>query len=119
MSTTDTTTVPRGYRFSDHVPYSIPEHLEELHGPTDGLVRVRPHIDTSQDPVYDLSDHDDLLALYSAVVRAGSEQDHQSLLDAPTLERLWPDLNRPRRCREQWADRFVALRRRGNRSLSL
>lgn len=119
MIADDKRTVPRGYRFADHVPYDVPDDLHELQGPTTGTVRVRPHIDTSQDPTYDLADDGDLLAFYSAVVRAGSADDHRHLLDRDTLERLWPDLVLPRRCRETWNARFPHLRTLGLRALSV
>lgn len=111
--------VSRGYRFADHIPYSTPSGLDELRGPTTGLVRVRPHIDTSQDPVYDLSDEGDLIALYSAVVRSGTGDEQGMLLDRATLERLWPVLVLPRACRDTWTDRFGNLRALGLRALSL
>ncbi len=119
MSTDDTGTVPRGYRFADHVPYATPGSLDELQGPTSGVVRVRPHLNTSQDPTYDLGDPGELRALYSAVVRDGSAHDQRTLLHGPTLERLWPDLVLPRRCRDVWTDRFPHLRELGLRAVSV
>ena len=119
MIADDKGAVPRGYRFADHVPYDTPEDLSELQGPTSGIVRVGPHIDTSQDPTYDLADAGDLIALYSAVVRAGSADDHRRLLDRATLERLWPDLVLPHRCRETWTAHFPRLRTLGLRALSV
>jgi hypothetical protein len=101
------------------VPYATPRDLTELHGPTSGTVRLRPHLDTSQDPTYDVGDEDDLIALYSAVVRSGTAEDQATLLDLPTLERLWPVLVLPRRCRETWTARFPLLRALGLRALSL
>lgn len=112
-------TVPRGYRFADHVPYAVPGTLDDLRGPTSGVVRVRAYIDTSQDPTYDLGAEGDLLALYSRVVRAGSVDDQCALLDRATLERLWPDLDLPARCRTVWVHRFPRLRALGVRTLSL
>lgn len=119
MSATESGTVPRGYRFADHIPYATPRSLDDLAGPTSGVVRVRPYIDTSHDPTYRLDVPGDVLSLYSRVVRAGSAEDQCRLLDRATLERLWPDLNLPRRCRETWTARFPELRPLGVRALSL
>ncbi|VTR76044.1 hypothetical protein [Cellulomonas hominis] len=119
MNTREPGTVPRGYRFADHVPYETPDDLAELQGPTSGIVRVRPHIDTSQDPTYDLDDHGDVVALYAAVVRAGSADDQRRLLNRATLEQVWPVLVLPRRCREVWSTRFPSLGELGVQALSL
>ncbi|WP_448058420.1 hypothetical protein [Cellulomonas hominis] len=119
MSPSQAGTVPRGYRFADHVPYATPSSLDDLQGPTSGVVRVRAYIDTSQDPTYDLDAESDVLALYSRVVRAGSAQEQCLLLDRSTLERLWPDLMLPRRCRDAWTHRFPELGVLGVRALSL
>jgi hypothetical protein len=119
MDVSSSGTVPRGYRFADHVPYATPDDLDDLRGPTSGVVRVRAYIDTGQDPTYDLDAEGDLLPLYSRVVRSGSVQDQCLLLDRATLERLWPDLVLPRACREAWTRRFPHLGALGLRALSL
>lgn len=119
MSALEHSTVARGYRYADHVPYATPRDLGDLHGPTAGVVRVRPHINTGQDPTYDVGDERRLIALYSAVVRDGSADDQCALLDEATLLRLWPDLRLPRRCREVWVARFPALGSLGVRALSV
>jgi hypothetical protein len=106
---TVTATVPRGWRFADHVPYDVPESLDLLRGPTTGSIRVSPHINTSPNPVYDLSDDNMVWHLYSAVVREGTPEEQSTLLDRATLERLWPTLNLPERCRQLWEDAFPRL----------
>ncbi|WP_431836413.1 hypothetical protein [Cellulomonas sp. Y8] len=119
MSALEHGTVPRGYRYADHVPYATPRELDDLRGPTSGVVRVRPHINTGQDPTYDVGDERRLIALYSAVVRDGSAGDQCELLDGATLVRLWPDLRLPRRCRDLWVTRFPELGTLGVRALSV
>lgn len=102
-------TVPRGFRFEQTIPYATPKSLDELRGPVSGIVRVRPHINTSPDPVYDLDKRSQRWSLYSAVVRDGLGEDQATLLDRETLLRLWPDLNLPARCRKIWEDEFPEL----------
>lgn len=102
-------TVPRGYVYADHIPYVTPESLDELRGPSTGIVTVGPHIDTSLDPTYDLGRRARKLELYSATVRDGFGPDHRAVLNRSELLRLWPSLNLPGRCRAVWESRFPEL----------
>ncbi|WP_159619731.1 hypothetical protein [Ruania rhizosphaerae] len=102
--------VQRGWRYSDHVPYSTPPSLTSLRGPTSGVIRVPHHINTAPQATYDLDDAADLWAAYSAIVRDGHPEDHIAFLNREVLLRLWPDLNLPRRCREAWTSAFPELR---------
>ncbi len=97
--------------FASLRPYATPPRLNDLHGPTTGIIRVRPHIDTSPHPVYDLDSPDQLRQLYRAVVRDGTPEDQMSILDLPTLERIWSELDLPVRCRQVWEARFPELTR--------
>lgn len=102
-------TVSRGFRFEQTIPYDTPETLDQLQGPTSGTVRVRPHINTSPDPVYDLASPSQVWSLYSAVVRDGLPNEQAAFLDRGMLLALWPDLNLPARCRAIWEDKFSVL----------
>jgi hypothetical protein len=104
-----TTPVPRGWRYADHIPYQTPQRLEDLRGPTSGVVRVPHSINTAPNPVYDYDDPSDRWAGYSAIVRDGTAGEQEQFLDRDTLIRLWPDLNLPRRCREVWTAKFREL----------
>lgn len=107
--------VPRGYVYADHIPYVTPDSLDDLRGPTTGIVTVGPHIDTSLDPSYNVSDPRRAHELYSATVRDGSAVDHVRILDRGLLLRMWPQLNLPNRCRAIWEQKFpeLAARSRG------
>ena len=75
-------TVPRGYVYADHIPYVTPDSLDDLRGPTAGVVTVGPHIDTSTEPhVRALLTHERARELYSATVRDGTASDHVRVLD--------------------------------------
>ena len=102
-------TVSPDFRFEHTIPYDTPESLDELRGPTSGTVRVRPHINTSPDPVYDLAKPSQQWSLYSAVVRDGLPSEQSDLLNKDILLALWADLNLPARCREVWEGRFPEL----------
>lgn len=109
----------RPRRFADLVPYATPGSLDDLHGPTSGVVRVSRHINTAPSPTYNFDDDGDQLAGYSAIVRDGDPNEQSALLDRATLLRLWPDLNLPKRCRETWTERFAELRALPVRALSV
>ncbi|MDR1077435.1 MAG: transcriptional regulator [Propionibacteriaceae bacterium] len=98
---------PRGY--ADVVPYDTPSSLAALHGPTSGLVRVPPNIDTAPDPLYDLGNEVWLRMMYEAAIVAGFSHQQEELLDRNTLIHLWPVLFLPERCREAWEERFPEL----------
>ena len=102
-------TVPRGYVYADHIPYVTPDSLDDLRGPTSGVVAVGPHIDTSLDPTYELGDPNRARELYGATVRDGFVADHVRVLDRRLLLRLWPQLNLPVRCRAIWEQTFPEL----------
>ncbi|GAA4687014.1 hypothetical protein APR04_004838 [Promicromonospora umidemergens] len=102
-------TVPRGYVYADHIPYVTPDSLSDLRGPTSGVVTVGPHIDTSMNPVYEVSDPRRARELYGATVRDGSVVDQVEILDRRLLLRLWPQLNLPTRCRAIWEQKFPEL----------
>lgn len=103
------TTVQRGNGFEHTIPYDSPASLSDLRGPTSGSVRVRPRIDTSPDPVYDLTDAGQRWSLYSAVVRDGLASEQATLLNRTVLVELWAELNLPTRCRAIWEARFPEL----------
>jgi hypothetical protein len=96
-------------RYADVVPYDVPARLADLTGPTTGIVRVGGHIDTSPTPFYDLADSNQVWALYSRVVRDGTRQDQERLLNRALLVELWPTLQLPARCRLVWVSRFSEL----------
>ncbi|MGW2093045.1 hypothetical protein [Promicromonospora sukumoe] len=102
-------TVPRGYVYADHIPYVTPESLDDLKGPTRGVIRAWAPISTAPDPVYDLDDPAQRWSLYSATVRDGTARDHVKLLDRRYLMELWPELNLPARCRAIWEGTFPEL----------
>jgi hypothetical protein len=109
-------TVPRGYVYADHIPYVTPDSLDDLRGPTSGVVTVGPHIDTSLHPTYDISNTRRARELYSATVRDGSVLDQVRILDRRLLLRLWPELNLPNGCRAVWEQRFLDLAARSRRA---
>ncbi|MDR0960378.1 MAG: hypothetical protein LBM23_08545 [Propionibacteriaceae bacterium] len=112
-------TIKRPHGFADVIPYSVPDSLDDLHGPVSGVVSVPPHISTAPDPSFDLDNASQRWAMYSAVVRDGTAADHKRYLDSGLLLALWAELNLPKRCREQWVSRFPELSKLGLRMVSV
>jgi hypothetical protein len=97
---------PPGSRYQDQRRYVVAVSLDELRGPTAGVVRLDSRLDWSGDPGYDLGDDGDLAALYQTVLNEAAVPDLNRWLDAPTLRRLWPTLWLPVGVRTAWLTRF-------------
>jgi hypothetical protein len=101
---------PRGTRYQDQRRYVVAARLEDLEGPTRGLVRLDRSLDWSDDPSYDLDDEADLALMYQTVLReATSTAALNRWLNAGTLKRLWPALWLPPTLRSAWQSRFPDL----------
>jgi integrase len=93
-------------------PYTVPDTLEELTGPTGGVVELPGHLDWGPRRVYNLDDFSDTRLLYMRVIRESTHAaDLRRFLNAQILMRLWPQLVLPPRVRALWQDRFPSLGR--------
>jgi len=103
-------TAPPGSRYQDQRHYLVAVDLDELRGPTRGVVRLDRTLAWSADARYDLDDPGDLLVMYQTVLNeASTPDDLRSWIDADTLRRLWPSLWLPGRLRALWEARFPEL----------
>src|SRR5512144_2407745 len=85
--------------------------LSRLHGPTSGIVELPHGLFWYPDRRFDLDDPAALRWMYQLVLReAVRVSELESWLDAPTLERLWPELFLPRGVRLAWHERHPHLR---------
>ncbi|MFI5926760.1 hypothetical protein ACIA3K_12325 [Micromonospora sp. NPDC051543] len=92
-------------------PVVVPETLDDLRGPTTGMVELPRHLKWSGNPRYDLSQPGRLSDLYRTVLNeAASPQDLHSYLSRDPLIRLWPAMWLPRAVRRAWEERFPELR---------
>ena len=97
--------------YEDGRPYTVPETLEELTGPTSGVVELPLRLDWSEQGRYDLSDIRELSLMYEVVLREAMRvEDLRAYLDGSTLQRVWRRLYLPRKVRDLWEDRFRGLR---------
>ena len=96
--------------YEDGRPYTVPESLEELTGPTTGVVELPSRLDWSEQGHYDLSDERQRNLMYEVVIRESMRvEDLRAFLDGPTLRRVWRQLWLPRKVRVQWESRFQSL----------
>ncbi len=102
----------RALNYANIRPYALPQTLEELEGPADGVVVLPGWLDWSPRRSYDLSDSTALRVMYEQVIQEGREQDLKVYLNAGLLLRVWPNLILPIRVRRMWESRFARLRER-------
>lgn len=91
-------------------PYVLPDRLDELTGPTSGVVRLPGHLDWSGNAVYDLDSPGRIVDLYRTVLMEAADQaDLAQYLNAGMLRRLWTMLWLPQTLRAAWETRFGDL----------
>lgn len=91
-------------------PYTVPDSLEELTGPTTGVVELPQRLDWSEQGRYDLSDPRQRNLMYEVVIRESMRvEDLRAFLHGPTLTRIWRRIWLPRKVRSLWESRFPNL----------
>jgi hypothetical protein len=96
--------------YEDGRPYTVPDSLEELTGPTAGVVELPLRLDWSEQGRYDLSDPRQLCLMYERVIHESMRvEDLWAFLDGPTLSRVWRRLWLSRKVRALWESRFTGL----------
>ena len=99
-----------------HRPVLVAGTLEELAGPTTGLVELPLRLWWNPRRAFDLGQPTMLAWMYENVLREAIRVDElRAYLDGPTLVRLWPQLNLPRAVRVAWEARHPRLRLAGAR----
>lgn len=97
--------------YQDAIPYDTPSSLRALTGPGEGVLVLQITVHWGPDPTADLSTPDGVEKAYESLVREGTAQQQEALLNVERLRRVWPELRLPRRCRDLWASRFSDLAR--------
>jgi hypothetical protein len=98
--------------YEDGRPYTVPESLEELTGPTAGVVELPLRLDWSEQGRYDLSDPRQRNLMYEVVIRESMQvEDLRAFIHGPTLARVWRRLWLPRKVRSLWESRIPSLLR--------
>ncbi|WP_139142846.1 transcriptional regulator [Humibacillus sp. DSM 29435] len=97
--------------YQDVIPYDTPSSIEALAGPCGGVLVLPITVHWGPEPTADLSTPDGVEKAYESLVREGTTQQQEELLDAELLRRVWPGLRLPQRCRDLWESRFPDLAR--------
>jgi hypothetical protein len=102
----------RRYDSRPGCPAVVTATLDELHGPTSGIVELPNRLLWRPDRTVDLDDTWSREWAYALVLRESrNREDLRNWLDGELLRQLWPELNLPRGVRQAWQDRHPALRR--------
>lgn len=97
-------------RFRDIKPYAAPDSLDELRGPSSGVIRLPHHIRWAPgERSYDVGSFPDAQVVYQAVLAEGTVAEQRQLLNASRLIEIWPRLNLDQRVVELWEGRFPQL----------
>ncbi|MFE7929798.1 hypothetical protein ACFU6S_13820 [Streptomyces sp. NPDC057456] len=91
--------------------HRLPESLDELHGPTQGVIELPLHVAWSGMTSYDLSKPRQRMGLYRTVLHEGLRDDLPRYLNQDLLLQLWPVLRTlvGRTVRTVWEDSFPQL----------
>ncbi|MBT2404953.1 MULTISPECIES: hypothetical protein [unclassified Streptomyces] len=89
----------------------LPESLDELHGPTGGVVELPLHMAWSGMTSYDMDKPRQRMGLYRTVLHEGLRDDLRRYLNQDLLLQLWPVLRTlvGRSVRAVWEDAFPQL----------
>jgi hypothetical protein len=97
--------------YEERRPWTVPGSLDELSGPTHGVVELPIHLDWSEQRRYDLDRPAELGLMYEVVIRESmSVEDLARYLDRDTLRTVWRRIFLPRTVRRLWEERFPELR---------
>ena len=98
-------------RYADHRPYpDPPARLEDLTGPTSGVVELPITIDWGPRRRYDLGTDTDRRIVYERVLReAGDAEEVGRYVNGAILVDVWSRLWLPQRVRLAWEQRFPEL----------
>lgn len=98
---------PHGYA----KPVVVPETLDQLCGPTSGVIDLPRHLKWSGNSRYDLAQPGRVGDLYRTVLNeAASPADLYAFVSRDSLIQLWPSMWLPQAVRRAWEERFPQLR---------
>lgn len=89
----------------------LPESLDELHGPAQGVIELPLHVAWSGMTSYDLGKPRQRMGLYRTVLHEGLSDDLPHYLNQDLLLQMWPVLRTlvGRTVRTVWEDAFPKL----------
>ncbi|NEE03843.1 hypothetical protein [Phytoactinopolyspora halotolerans] len=94
-------------------PYVAAEALDELRGPTRGILTLPRRMDWGPQRPFDLSNDRHLVIMYETVLNEARQiGDVRQYINGETLVRLWDRLTLPPDVRRLWEERIPELRKR-------
>ena len=93
----------------DVIPYEVAESLEKLQGPGEGVLKLPHHVYWGPEADCDLGQLEGVYKAYQAILREGTRVDHEQLLNAGLLVKVWSGLMLPVRVRDLWENKFPQL----------
>jgi hypothetical protein len=104
-----------GMDASPQLERRLPDSLDLLQGPTDGIVDLPQHVAWSGMASYDLGKPRQRMTLYRTVLQQGLHDDLLTYLNKEMLLQLWPVLRTlvGRTVRSEWENAFPRLAARG------
>ncbi len=97
-------------RYHDVVPYQTPRSLDALRGPGEGVIVLPRSVYWGPEASADLDTRSGLHKAYRNLIREGTPEVQEALLNLGLLRRVWTEVALPARCRAQWEHRFPDLR---------
>ncbi|TFD75413.1 hypothetical protein E3T54_11820 [Cryobacterium sp. Sr8] len=95
--------------YANAIEYEVPGSLNELAGPSSGVLDLPRTIYWGPEKTVDLADPIDLQRMYQALVRTGTREEQERWLNRDLLIATWPTLVLPVRCTAQWESKFSEL----------
>jgi hypothetical protein len=96
--------------YGERKPYTVADNLDELTGPTGGVVSLPHHLNWSGKPVYDLDAPNRLTSMYKTVLaEASTVDDLRAWINKDRLMVEWPRMFLPPKVRRLWEERFPEL----------
>ena len=93
----------------DTIPYETPSSLSGLRGSVDGVIDLPLSVYWGPERKADLTDPDQLLWAYRAIVQEGTQAVQEAMLNESLLRSVWWRLWLPDRCRAVWEAKFPDL----------
>lgn len=91
----------------DVIPYKVPDRLEDLRGPAEGVLKLPQHVYWGPQADCDLSER--VIKTYQAILREAPRADQEALMNVAPLTQVWPHLMLPVRCGDLWETKFPQL----------
>lgn len=99
-----------GRTYAENRPYLVPESIEELTGPSAGVVMLPERLDWPERVAFYLDVRAERNLMYERVIREATRpSDLRSYLNGTVLHEVWRSLFLPVRVRRMWEERFPDL----------